>query len=174
MESFREFVVGQDQLDLILNEFNGTGTAPSAQAAPAAGVMPTSVVQQPAKQKPWSAKKDEILQIWKNLRGDTPIIIQPISDVPAAAGGEKSNYGEDGIRITGSWQFVSSVLSRLKELSYYENPQTKLRLVLRAVDKDRARADKQSFVFYLNMEKRTHGKPGRPNKNQTTPTLPTM
>lgn len=174
MESFREFVIGQDQLELILNEFNNTGMVPSAQAAPAAGVAPTAHPQQPAKQKPWSAKKDEILQIWKTLRGDTPIIIQPVSDAPAAAGGEKSTYGEDGIRITGSWQFVSAILARLKELSYYENPQTKLRLVLRGVDKDRARADKQSFVFYLNMEKRTHGKPGRPKINQAAPTMPTI
>lgn len=172
MESFREFVAEQDQLELVINEFN-TGVAPSAQAAPAAGVAPTAQAQQPAKQKPWSAKKPEILQMWKTLRGDTPIIIQPVSDLPAAAGGEKSTYGEDGIRLTGSWQFISSVLARLKELSYYENPQTKLRLVLRGVDKDRARADKQSFVFYLNMEKRTHGKPGRPRKTQA-PATPTF
>ena len=108
--------------------------------------------------KPWSAKKSEILQFWRNLRGDIPIMLTPMTQMP---GGHSQSYGEDGIRITGSWQFISSVLSRIKEILAYENPQTKLRLVFRGVDKEHSRPDKQTFVFYVNLQQREHGKPGR-------------
>ncbi len=101
------------------------------------------------------------MQMWQNFRNDTPILITPLSDKDAAAA-QSSTYGEDGIRITGSWAFVSSMLSRLKELIAYENPQNKLRLVLRATDKGKSRPDGQSFVFYLNLERRKQGKAGRP------------
>lgn len=160
MESFSKFLNLHNELELVLNEFNAV--APSTQAAPMTGF--TNQQNVPIKEKPWSAKKDEIMQMWRNLRADTPIIIQPLSDQPVTPGGEKSTFGEDGIRITGSWQFISSILSRIKELSFYENPQTRLRLVFRGVDKTRARPDKQSFVFYLNLEKRNRGRAGRPNK----------
>lgn len=147
MESFRNFFHDHECAESLLAEFNMA--TPSVQPA-----------AQPVKQKPWSAKKDEILQMWKNMRQDTPIIVTPIADNPSGKSG--STYGEDGIRITGSWYFISSVLARLKELMYHENPQTKMRLVMRAVDKYRSRPDKQSFVFYFNLEGRSHGKPGRP------------
>jgi len=146
---FREFVESNDQLNSLLNEFNNTAMVPyNPQAQP--------------KQKLWSAKKPEILQMWKTFRPDTAIVISPIAD--DVANPSHSTYGEDGLRITGSWQFITSILSRLKELSYYENPQTKLRLVLRAVDKSKSRTDRQSYVFYLNLEKRAKGKAGRPIK----------
>lgn len=148
MESFRYFLEQHDFVDRILNEFNAG--VPSAQAS--AGVH----------HKTWSAKKPEILAMWKNLRPDQPIILTPMVDNPM--GGEKSSYGEDGIRITGSWQFISAILGRLKEIAGYENPQTKLRLVFREVDKSRGRADRQSFVFYVNLETRAN--------SQAVPTLP--
>lgn len=103
-------------------------------------------------QKVWSAKKSEIMQMWKNVRPDLPIIIQPLSDSPAG-GTEKSTYGEDGIRITGSWQFISSVLGRLKDVLNYENPHTKLKLVFRGIDNS-SLATRQSYVFYVNVENR--------------------
>lgn len=166
MGDFRQFVEQQDFVDFVLNEFNGV---PSQQAgAPqAAGVQPTAhATTNQQKQKVWSAKKPEIMQMWKSFRGDVPIILTPMLDNDPN-GGDKSSYGEDGIRITGSWYFISSVLARLKELMGFENPQTKLRLVLRGIDKERSRPDRQSFVFYCNLENRTHGKPGRPRKDQT-------
>ena len=141
MESFKVFIEHQNNVDKIINEFNGV---PSVQASP-------------TKAKPWSAKKPEILQIWQNLRQNTPIIMTPIMDVPTNQ--EHSTYGEDGIRITGSWYFISSVMSRIKDIIQYENPQNKLRLVLRAVNKEGAlRPDRQSYVFYCNLEGRGGGK----------------
>lgn len=124
-------------------------------------------------QKPWSATKDEILDMWQKLRPDTPIYLTPMddSDSPTVGGGEHSSYGEDGIRITGSWAFISSVLGRLKELIQYENPQSKLRLVFRGIDSNRmARPDRQSFAFYVNLERRKPPKPKAP-KLPTAPGL---
>ncbi len=116
----------------------------------------------PSGDKPWSATKDQILNIWRGLRPDTPIYITPMAK--NKEGGTQS-YGEDGIRITGSYNFVTSILAKLKEIIGYENPQSKLRLVFRGIDKSRnPRPDANSYVFYLNLEKRSHGKPGRRQK----------
>lgn len=164
MESFRVFVEQTEFVDFILNEFNGV---PSSQA--------TNQHSNPfqTQNKPWSAKKPEIMNMWRNLRNDTPITMTPIMDNPT--GGEHSSYGEDGIRITGSWFFISSVLGRIKDILNYENPQHKLRLIFRGIDKTRdSRPDRQSYVFYVNLEKRSMGKAGRPKKQPNlTPQLPT-
>jgi hypothetical protein len=111
-----------------------------------------SPVQAMSTHKTWSAKKDEILGFWQNLRGDIPILITPISDTKIT--GSHKTYGEDGIRITGTWEFISSILSRLKAILSYENPQTRLRLVFRSVDKSDITTGKQTFVFYINVETR--------------------
>jgi hypothetical protein len=121
------------------------------------GVQPV----QPVADKPWSAKKSEILNFWKNLRGDIPVIITPMRE---KGDGHYQSYGEDGLRVTGSWEFISSILGRLKEILAYENPQTKLRLVFRGVDKSHSRPDKQTYVFYVNLQQREHGRAGRPKK----------
>lgn len=153
MGAFREYFEEMEQVDKLVNEFNTAQQA--AQSITNHGVV----------QKTWSAKKPQILQMWKNLRSDVPILVTPIS-----GGGEGSTYGEDGIRITGSWAFISAILARLKELAGYENPQIKLRLIFRGVDKAHARPDRQSFVFYFNLENRKRGKAGRPKI--TTPQVP--
>lgn len=154
MNSFKSFIEQADFVDSVLNEFNAS--APSLQA-------------DPSTHKTWSAKKPEILQMWRNLRPDTPIIIQPMADTPSLT--HKSSYSEDGIRITGSYQFISSIMARLKEIIGYENPQTKLRLVFRGIDKKDARPDRQSFVFYVNLESRARQKPPKLEPN-VTPQMP--
>jgi hypothetical protein len=140
MESFKVFLEQQVFVDKVLREF-----------------------EQPALDRPqgvywrgpsprWSAKKSEILQMWPQIAQDMPISITPIIKTP---GSNNRSYGEDGIRITGSWPFITSVLGRLKEVLAYENPQTKLRLSFRAVEPDSGTPGKQSFVFYMNVEPRT-------------------
>jgi hypothetical protein len=156
MQSFKEFVEQQEFVDFILNEVESP--AASSLMQPAATVNPL---------KPWSAKKPEILQMWRNFRNDTPIIMTPILDNPNDT--EHSTYGEDGIRITGSWNFIASVMGRIKELINYENPQHKLRLVLRGVDGTKShRSDRKSYVFYCNLEGRSLGKAGRPKQIAST------
>lgn len=108
----------------------------------------------------WSAKKNDVLRYWNNLRPDIPVLMTPVQKM---AGEKRKGYGEDGLRITGSPQFIAAILSRLKNLLTYENPTTKLRLVFKEVDSPR-RSDpsRQSYVFYANLEPRSHGKAGRP------------
>lgn len=73
-------------------------------------------------ERPWKATKDEIIQMWKNLQPNLPLKIDP---VPAIKKG--SRYDVDGIRVTGKAQFISSVLSRLKDvLQYEQSPVLKL------------------------------------------------
>jgi len=120
-----------------------------------------SMNQQPvAKAKPWSAKKDEILHMWQQMRPDAPIIMTPMA--PSMPGAGHSSYGEDGVRITGSYNFIAGVLGKLKSLMSYENPGMKLRLVFRAVDSNKvSRPDRQAYVFYVNLQPRSKGRPGR-------------
>lgn len=139
MSAFKNFIEQQDFVESIMNEFD----------------------QQPVQAKPWSAKKPEIMQMWQNLRPDVPIYMTPMSKEKGLDG---QSYGEDGIRITGSYQFISSVLGRIKDLMAYENPQTKLRLIFRGIDKMHGGGNQNTFVFYVNVENRGQGKAGRPKK----------
>lgn len=130
MESFRSFIEQQEFVDKVLCEFDNPQLSGEV----------------------WSAKKPDILQMWQNTRQDMPINITPVSK---EMGSNNRSYGEDGIRITGSWAFISSVLGRIKDVLAYENPNTRLRLVFRGVDQERSRSDRQSFVFYVNVEQRS-------------------
>ena len=160
MQSFKVFFETNHFIDKILNEFN------DAQVGPIANQVINTTA---AKQKVWSAKKAEIISMWRSLKNDIPIIIQPMLEKPE--GVEKSSYGEDGVRITGSFSFITSVLSRLKEIIAYENPETKLRLVFRGIDSDRqVRPDRQSFVFYINLENRSKKR----NKQKLIKPTPTV
>ena len=145
MESFKAFLEQELFVEKVLLEFDNP--------------------QQPLQQdKVWSAKKPEILQMWQNLRQDMPINITPMAKTP---GVNNRSYGEDGVRVTGSWPFIASVLGRLKDILSYENPDTKLRLVFRGIEKERSRPDRDSFVFYVNVDQRSRGKAGRPKKLET-------
>jgi hypothetical protein len=153
MAVFREFIDRHDFVEQVLNEFDKGGDAvPERQASPISG-------------KVWSGKKADILDMWHKLRPDIPLIITPM-DTDA----DKDSYGEDGIRITGTWNFIAGVLARLKDLLGYENPETKLRLVFRGIESQHdARPDRNSFVFYLNLDRRSKGRPGRKAKNPFSP-----
>lgn len=141
MSAFREFLENENNfVEFVINEFDGVNALPSS--------------------KPWSAKKPEILQMWRNLRPDQPIYMTPMTK---RMNGETQSYGEDGVRITGSWHFISSILGRIKEIIAYENPSQKLRLVFRGVDKSKGDPNRLSYVFYVNMENRSGKKSGRPN-----------
>jgi hypothetical protein len=136
MESFRQFCETKDFVEFAEASFDSPPSVPK-----------------PSHSKTWSAGKDEIMQTWQNLHPDLPIYIQPMSD--NKTGVERSSFGEDGIRITGSWPFIASVLSRLKGMLNFENDNTKLRLVFRGVDKDHLTSpQKQSFVFYIHLQNR--------------------
>ena len=107
---------------------------------------------QPLKQHKWKATKDQIVQYWRTLRADTPILMRPIEYTHKG-----SSYGEDGVRLTGSPQFIASVLARLKEFLNFENPTTKLALVYRETESPSQAAmgqNKTSYVFYIQARER--------------------
>lgn len=160
MANFREFIEQAEFVDLVIREFDD---------APVTGQNIGLQTAAAPIEKPWSAKKDEIIKIWKNVKTNLPITITPM-DTSAR---DHSSYGEDGIRITGSWPFIASIIGRLKDIMSYENPQTKLRLVFRGVDASRnPRPDRQAYAFYVNLQKRG-GKSG-PELPPNTAPKPTM
>lgn len=145
MAKFRNFFF----VEFLQEQFN----TPAANVPPVAASAPAKV---------WSAKKDEIVKMWNQLQGNLPIYMTPVYH---PEGRELETYGEDGIRISGSWRFIAGVLSRLKDLLSYENQNTRLRLIFRGVDPAKLpTADKDAFVFYINTENRSKGKAGRPRK----------
>ena len=102
-------------------------------------------------QKPWKAGKDEILQFWQALPPTTPI--QPINLVPTNYKG--STYMFDGVRVTGSRQFINSVISRLKDIINYEEGNTRLFLRYhQQIDKKTQYPLPNSFVFYAQIRGR--------------------
>jgi hypothetical protein len=102
--------------------------------------------------KKWSASKEEIFYMWKSLNPSSPLKVVPISSEH-----EGSTYGEDGVRITGSTQFISSVLSKLKGFLDYEGTSTKLSVSYRETQSpsqiERGNL-KKSFVFYVQVKQR--------------------
>jgi len=112
--------------------------------------------------KPWSAKKADILNMWRGVKPNLPIFITPLKkDRPIGS----KTYGEDGIRITGTYNFIMSVLSRVKDMMNRENPETRLKLVFRSISGEKyAIPDQQSYAFYINLERRSKRRSGRPKE----------
>jgi hypothetical protein len=130
MMSFKEFMAAQP-----------------AQAQPAAPAT--------ASKTKWKATKEQIVSYWKNLRPDTPIQMKPIDYTHKG-----STYGEDGLRLTGSPQFIASVLARLKELLNFETPANKLAVTYRQTESPSKVAmgqSKTSYVFYVAARQRGGG-----------------
>lgn len=69
-------------------------------------------------------QKKEFLGYWAGLTPNQPIVAKPIPYKH-----EGSTYTEDSIRITGSREFVDSVLSRVKDLLSNESSDRRLGVV---------------------------------------------
>jgi len=67
---------------------------------------------------------------------------------------EGSTYDEDGIRITGSKQWIDSVLSRLKGLLEYENGSTRLQVVYKQSTDRHTGELMQSYNAYVQVHER--------------------
>lgn len=80
-------------------------------------------------------KKEQFLRYWKSLR-PTPIRVTPI---PYKHSG--STYECDGIRITGSPEFVESVLSRLTDMLRFESNTTRLQVAYKETEDKQAKAN---------------------------------
>lgn len=111
-----------------------------------------AVPSQPIKKKPWKAKKQEISAFWAGLKPNLPLKLEPI---PYDHKG--STILQDGIRVTGSKEFIASVLSRLKEFLLYENPNSKLVISYRQQVKSLIQGNRDSYLFYLQVKNRGKG-----------------
>lgn len=108
--------------------------------------------QRPQELPKWKISKDQIIKMWRGINPETPIAIKPISKDHVG-----STYGEDGIRITGSPQFINSVMGKIKSLLNYETVQTKLVVSYRETQSpsqvERGNL-KKSYVFYVQTKER--------------------
>jgi hypothetical protein len=161
MASFKKFMDDEDFIQSVQNLFEFDSDPEYESDLDGGEVMSA---------KPWSAKKSEILNMWRGVKPNLPIFITPLKkDRPVGS----KTYGEDGIRVTGTYNFIMSVLSRLKDLMNRENPETRLKLVLRSVSGGKqALSDQQSYAFYINLERRSKRKSGRPKKIELGPLKP--
>lgn len=99
--------------------------------------------------KSWSGKKQEIINFWKALP-EMPLLVSPI---PSSHKG--STFSEDGIRITGSPNYIYSVLARLKDFLPLEGEGTKLQLLFKESDRvNPNRPNKKSYAFYIQVKQR--------------------
>lgn len=99
--------------------------------------------------KSWSARKKEVLDFWSSL-SSMPLIINPISKDHKG-----STFGEDGIRITGSPQFIYSMMSRLKDFLNLESENTKLQILFKESDRlNPNKPNKKSYAFYVQVKQR--------------------
>jgi hypothetical protein len=146
MKSFRDWINLREQ-----------GDTPPAPPAPIGGP-----VMQPKTSKP---SKTQILDYWRALQPSRVIPMEPME--PDHKG---STYSQDGIRVTGSRQFVDGVLSRLKDLVALENEQSKLEIVYREIDSPK-NPRPGTFVFYIMAKQRTAPRRKVAAVQQAVPTL---
>ena len=85
--------------------------------------------------KPKRLGKKEFLAHWQGMKRKRKLEPRPVAYKHTG-----STFDQDGIRITGSRQFIDGVLSRLTELLEYESGDTRLQLnYQQAVDKETKR-----------------------------------
>lgn len=145
MKTFWEYL-HNEQIDVPM----ATGEVPKPEAPPAPVSAPQPATQSfKPKIKPWKAKKSDIMTFWKSLAPNMPLQLQPIDNAHKG-----STLQQDTLRLTGSKEFVSTVLSRLKDFIVYENPNTKLVLDYRQNAKSLKPGEKNSYLFYLNVRNR--------------------
>lgn len=98
--------------------------------------------------KPISARS-RLIQHWRTLRPDLPIIIEPISKDHKG-----STRNEDGLRITGSPRFIASVIAKLKTILLYENDKTKIEILYRQTGSHQGVSQSPTYVMYINIKER--------------------
>jgi len=156
MKKYKEWLLKEQEIDQTVPQ-NVVTTTPLPAVNPQAAPANNSVAQKvnynlnkkELKKRAWKASKEEIMSFWKGISPDIPIQIHPI---PYDHKG--SSIQEDGIRITGTKEFIASVLSKLKQLINYENPNNKLIISYRQSPKSLIPGNKESYMFYLQVKER--------------------
>lgn len=94
-------------------------------------------------------RKAELLHHWRNLADD-----QPLTPTPISARHEGSTYDCDGVRITGSREWIDAVLSHLKPLLDYENGGTRLQVNYQQTTDRETRQPLDSWNCYVQVRRR--------------------
>ena len=94
-------------------------------------------------------KKEQILSHWNSIDPNQPIKINQV-----AYKHKGSTYAEDGIRLTGSPEFIDSVLSRLKDLLKHENGSTRLQLNYQESKDRKSGTPTGSYNCYVQVHER--------------------
>ena len=99
--------------------------------------------------KPWKALKADVLDHWKNLQPNMQIQMEPVSEDHKG-----TRFRSDGFRITGSPQFINSVLSRIKDVANFEGEGDKYRLDVEYRQIESKSGDlvaNPEYVFYCHL-----------------------
>lgn len=99
-------------------------------------------------QGPWKAKKDDIIKLWSVLQ-DQNIMPRPI---PYHHKG--SSYSQDTLRITGTSEFINSVLARIKDFLRYETPSLDLDVTYHQIIDKYERPVDDKFVCYIKVRQK--------------------
>ena len=147
MKSFKQW---REAVDAPATDNTTTGQTPAVDPSgmylPGGKKLTTKDYLKKYKIKPWKASKDEIMSFWRTLGTELPIQIKPIP-----YDHEGSSIQEDGVRITGSKEFISSTLSKLKDFIRFENQNTKLMVAYRQSPRSFLPGSKNSYIFYLQV-----------------------
>jgi len=98
--------------------------------------------------KLWKATRQEIFRFWQSLQPNTPIRITAIP--PEHKG---TRFDNDGLRITGTAEFIGSVLARLKDFLPFETgPNTRLDVEYRQTGNKKGSVNAEPvYVFYIHL-----------------------
>jgi len=94
-------------------------------------------------------RKAETLARWRGLQAD-----QAVKPVPVMYKHQGSTYTEDSIRITGTQEFIDSVLSRLMPLLEFENTRTRLQLVYQETTDKNTGCKTGTYNCYVQVHQR--------------------
>ena len=94
-------------------------------------------------------KKDEFMEYFRKLPTNLPLNPRP---VPYKHRG--STFAEDGIRITGSKDFIEEVLSHLHDFRNYENGSTRLSVAFQESKDRETGRNTGSYNCYLQVHQR--------------------
>ena len=94
-------------------------------------------------------KKKEMLLHWNAIEQG-----QPLQPAPVPYKHTGSTYDEDGLRITGSREWIDSVLSRIGDLLKFENGSTRLQVVYKESTDRKTKQPLDSFNCYIQVHER--------------------
>jgi hypothetical protein len=103
----------------------------------------------PSKPKPWKASKKQVLNFWKSLDPNAQIKLKPISITHRG-----STIQEDSVRVTGSKEFIASVIAHLKDFLKFENEKNKLVVQYRQSARSLKPGAKDSYMIYIQVKER--------------------